>query len=52
MAKKRELLEGRKKPDLVKLARKVGETKVKSSMRKGEIVEALANSRKLKKSHL
>jgi len=52
MAKKRELLEGRKKDDLVKLARQVGETKVKSSMRKGEIVDALANSRKVKKSHL
>lgn len=52
MAKKRELLEGRKKAALVKLARKVGENKVKSSMRKGEIVEVLANSRKVKKSHL
>ncbi|MFW6107361.1 MAG: hypothetical protein ACOC8A_01580 [bacterium] len=52
MPTKAELLEAKTKDDLVKLASKAGVTKVKKSMKKGEMVKALAKSRKLTKADL
>ena len=52
MPTKQELLEQKTKAELLELARDVDEGKVKSSMRKTEIVDVLADSRKLKKADL
>ena len=52
MATKKELLEAMTKADLLKLADKAGVTTVKKSMKKGELAEALSNSRKIRKSDL
>lgn len=52
MPTKAELLDDMTKDQLVKLAKKAKITKVKKSMNKGEMVEAIAKSRKVKKSDL
>lgn len=52
MPTKMELLETKTKAQLSKLAKKAKITTLKASMKKDEMVEALAKSRKLKKSDL
>ncbi len=52
MPTKKELLADMTKADLEKLAKKKKVTTIKSSMRKGEMVNVLAKSRKLKKADL
>jgi len=52
MPTKQELLEQKTKAELLEVARDVDEPKVKRSMRKPDIVDVLADSRKLKKADL
>jgi hypothetical protein len=52
MATKREMLQEKTKAQLMKLAKKAKITKVKTSMKKDEMVEAIASSRKVKKADL
>ncbi len=52
MATKAELLDEKTKDDLIKLADKAGEEKVKKSMKKSQMIDVLASSRKVKKSDL
>lgn len=52
MATKAELLDAKKKDDLVKMADKAGVDKVKKSMSKKQMVEILAKTPKIKKADL
>ncbi len=52
MATKREMLEAKTKADLLKLAHKAKIDKVKTSMKKTEMIDALADNRKVKKVDL
>ena len=52
MPTKQEMLESKTKAELMKLADKAGVTKVKTNMRKAEIVAVLAKTPKLKKADL
>lgn len=52
MPTKKELLEAKTKAELLKLAKNKKVTSVKKSMLKGEMVDAIGKSRKVKKADL